>query len=192
MNKIKTAVVGAGAWGANHIRIFSEKSNLKYIVDVDNSKLLPYNHSICTTDIKQVLDDSSVQAIIVATPPETHFDIVQDALFAGKHVLCEKPLVTRTLHAEMLQQMKKENQVLMTDHTFLFSPEVQFIKKFIDSGELGWPFYINTSRGNLGKFQQCNVLIDLAPHDISIFNYLINKKPIRLIAYGRDYIQPGI
>jgi predicted dehydrogenase len=147
-----------------------------------------------TTDYTDIVEDPDIDAIVVATPVSSHFEIALAALDAGKHVFVEKPL-TRTVE-EGLKLVKKADEkklTLMVGHTFVFTAAVNKIKELIESGELGEIYYISTSRVNLGIFQEdINVIWDLAPHDISIMNYVLGSRPESVSAVGHSYIRPEI
>lgn len=147
-----------------------------------------------TSDIDSIWTNAEIDAVIIATPVFTHFDLAKKALTAGKHVLLEKPMTDTVAHAEELIALAKTHgKVLMVDHTFLYTSAVQKMKALIDSGELGDVKYFDSTRINLGLIQQdVNVLWDLAPHDISILDYLIPAKPMSVQATGVSHIHNGI
>jgi predicted dehydrogenase len=147
-----------------------------------------------TRDYEDLVSTREVDAIVVATPPSTHHEIAMKALEAGKHVFVEKPLATSGADCEALIARAKENGViLMVGHTFLYTAAVNKIKDLVKSGELGDIFYINTTRVNLGIFQDdINVLWDLAPHDVSILNYILGGAPEEVAAQGHSYIRQNI
>jgi len=147
-----------------------------------------------TSDYKDIVNDPEIDAIVASTPVSSHFEVAQAALEAGKHVFVEKPL-TRTVDegVTLVELAEKEKRTLMVGHTFVFTAAVNKIKELIDSGELGEIYYISTSRVNLGIFQDdINVVWDLAPHDISIMNFVLNSRPESVTAIGHSYIRPGI
>ncbi|MFM7233482.1 MAG: Gfo/Idh/MocA family protein, partial [Flavobacteriales bacterium] len=147
-----------------------------------------------TPDIDSIWTNKEIDAVIIATPVFTHFDLAKKALLAGKHVLLEKPMTDTVAHAEELIALaNQQGKVLMVDHTFLYTSAVQKMKDLIDSGELGSVKYFDSTRINLGLIQQdVNVLWDLAPHDISILDYLIPAKPRSVQAAGISHIHNGI
>jgi len=147
-----------------------------------------------TSDYMEIVKDSSIDAVVVSTPVSSHFEIAKAALDAGKHVFVEKPL-TRTVEegVTLVELAEKKKQTLMVGHTFVFTAAVNKIKELIGSGELGDIYYISTSRVNLGIFQDdINVVWDLAPHDISIMNFILNSRPESVTSIGHSYIRPGI
>jgi len=147
-----------------------------------------------TRDHHELIGSDDIDAVVIATPPKTHVDIAMKALEAGKHVFVEKPLATSVADSEKLVKTAKEkNLVLMVGHTFVFTAAVNKIKDLIDSGELGDILYINTTRVNLGLFQEnINVVWDLAPHDISILNYVLDSMPEGVAAHGHAYIRKNV
>ena len=178
------AVVGAGYWGPNLVRNFheSEEWSVRCIVDRDRTRLdkvtriYPSVAAYC--EVESALEDPHVDAVALATPPRTHHALAAQAIAAGKHVLVEKPLADRYEAAEDLRLLAQRRGVcLMTDHTFLYTGSVERLRALRESGELGSIYYIDSVRVNLGLFQESNVVWDLAPHDVSIINYLLNEIP---------------
>ncbi len=189
---MKIAVVGFGYWGPNLVRNFSKTPgcSVKYVVDQDVkqhtriSNLYPDIQTITELDI--ALNDAEIQAVVIATPVYTHFQLAKRALESGKHVLLEKPMTSSTYEAEELIALAEERGlVMMVDHTYLYTAAVQKIKSLLDNGVIGNIQYIDSTRINLGLFQRdVNVLWDLAPHDISICDYLMSDDPIAVQAVG--------
>ncbi len=178
------AVVGAGYWGPNLVRNFhaSEDWSLRCIVDPDRARLERLLRLYPTVDghpdIAAALADPRVDAVALATPPGTHRDLAARAIAAGKHVLVEKPLAERYGDAEDLCERAQAAGVrLMTDHTFLYTGAVEKLRALREAGDFGKVYYIDSVRVNLGLFQQSNVLWDLAPHDVSIINYVLDEVP---------------
>jgi len=197
---INIGIIGCGYWGPNLIRNFSQSKDCKvvYCCDLDENRL---NHikkkypSIKTTkNYQDILKDENVDAAAIATPVHTHFKIAKEALLNQKHVLIEKPLTDNSKDAEeLIRTAKQNNRVLMVDHTFEYTPPVNKIKELIEKGELGDIFTIDMIRVNLGLFQKdINVIWDLAPHDISILNYILKSQPLSVRAIGESFIQEGI
>jgi predicted dehydrogenase len=147
-----------------------------------------------TTDFRSIISDPDIEAVVVATPVSTHFSISSEALDAGKHVFVEKPLAGSFEEGLALIRLAGEKgRTLMVGHTFVYTAAVNKIKDLIRAGELGDIYYISTSRVNLGLFQEdINVIWDLAPHDVSILNYILESRPISVSAVGHSYIQPDI
>jgi predicted dehydrogenase len=194
---LRVGVIGCGYWGPNLIRNFSQlrDSEVTTCADLAEGRLAHmrtlYPQVKTTREYGSVVSDPNIDAVVVATPPSTHFEIAIKALDAGKHVFVEKPLATSVADCEaLLAKSKKKNLVLMVGHTFLYTAAVNKIKDLVKSGELGDIFYINTTRVNLGIFQEdINVLWDLAPHDVSILNYILDSKPEEVAAHGHSYIR---
>ena len=193
-------VIGAGYWGPNLIRNLLENRRCSSVIvcDLDRSRLDWVNSRFrvdsMTTDFQDLLDDKSVEAVMIATPLTTHFPLAERALEAGKHVFVEKPFARTTAQAQTLIDMAgARNLVVMPGHTFEYSPAVVKIKELIDTGELGEVYYISSSRVNLGLHQKdISVVWDLAPHDLSMIFAWLEEFPIRVRAMGKDYVQPGL
>lgn len=193
MNKdIGIAVIGYGYWGPNLIRNFYEVGGFGPIVccDIDEQRLArakSRNPTIQTTkEYHEVLRNPTIDAVALATPVGTHYELARAALNAGKHVLIEKPMCMNAAQAEELVSLaNKQGVVLMVDHVFVYNPAVEKMKEIVASGKLGKLFYIDSVRINLGLFQHdVNVVWDLAPHDLSIVDYLIGKLPKSVAAFG--------
>jgi predicted dehydrogenase len=197
---INIAVVGAGAWGKNHIRVFSEipKVRLKYICDSDPSKLSAlqknYPQSKMVEDLKSILQDSEVKGVVVASSAVSHYTLSKELLLADKDVLVEKPMALNSNDAEeVLEVSKKRKRILMVGHLLIYHPVIDRLKEIVTSGELGNIYYIYTQRVNLGVIRQDeNALLSFAPHDLSIILHLLNEDPIVISAHGESYIQNGI
>ncbi len=197
---LSIGVVGLGYWGPNLARNFSQipSCHLGALCDVDPDRL----GKMCSahpaakgyTDHETMLVESEIDAVAIATPVPTHFQLAKAALLAGKHVLIEKPLASSSEECEILIELADSKGLdLMVGHTFLYSAPIQMIKKFIDSGDVGEVRYINSQRLNLGLFQKdINVVWDLAPHDISIILYLLGRTPVSVNCQGNAHITPGI
>jgi predicted dehydrogenase len=200
MGATTVGVIGCGYWGPNLLRNFAENeaAELRWICDADEARLAAmrrrYPAAQTSTDYQKLLDDPNLDAIAVVTPVATHFQIARAALVAGKHVLVEKPLTATAAEAEELNDLAARNQrTLMVDHTFVYTGAVRKMKEIVASGELGDLLYFDSVRINLGLFQKdINVLWDLAPHDLSIMDYLIDRQPDGLSAIGSCHIEPGI
>ena len=194
------AVVGAGAWGRNHIRVFSEIPHvrLKYICDSDPAKLSSMKKSFPQSktieDIKPILQDPEVKGMVIASSAVSHFPLAREALMAGKDVLVEKPMALNMSDAEVMVRMAEERkQILMVGHLLIYHPVVDRLKEMIASGELGKIYYIYTQRVNLGVIRQDeNALLSFAPHDLSVILYLMDEEPVDVSAHGESYIQKGI
>lgn len=193
-------IIGLGYWGPNLVRNFSNIGNveLKKAVDsrsereINLNKLCP--SAIFSTNADDILNDPDIDAVVIATPVYTHYEFAKKALLNNKHVLIEKPMTSGIDEAnELIDISLKKKLVLMVDHTFLYTGAVQKIKQLIETREIGNIKYFDSTRINLGLFQQdINVLWDLAPHDISILNYLVNEKPYSVNANGVSHTHNGI
>jgi predicted dehydrogenase len=197
---LNVAVIGFGYWGPNLVRNFNAQSNadVLYVVDARQERLdivqKNYPAVQTTTEVETAILDTKTDAVVIATPVYTHFKLAKMALEAGKHVLIEKPMVATSAEAVQLANIaEQKGLVVMVDHTFLYTGAVQKIKSIIDTGLVGKLQYIDSTRINLGLFQpDVNVLWDLAPHDISILNYLCEDKPYSLQATGISHTNNGI
>jgi len=182
---IRIGVIGCGYWGPNLIRNFSHLKGSDVLICSDlHEERLAHMRNIypkieTTTDYHRVLGRSDVDAVVVATPPETHFRITTEALRAGKHVFVEKPLsLSASEGSAMVEEAARAGRVLLVGHTFVYTAAVNKIKEVANSGELGEILYVSTTRVNLGIFQEnVNVVWDLAPHDVSILNYILDRMP---------------
>ena len=189
---IKVAVIGCGYWGPNLIRNFVSfpDTDLRWACDLDQERLAKvlslYPSVKKTTDINVLLEDRTIDAVAIATPVHSHYKIAKAVLEAGKHVLIEKPLASSVDEGlELVELAKSRGLQLMADHTFCYNGAVLKIKEIIDAGTLGEIFYFDSVRINLGLFQHdVNVVWDLAPHDLSILDFIIGKTPDHLSATG--------
>jgi predicted dehydrogenase len=193
------AIVGMGYWGPNYARVVSElpDASLSYAQDLNQGALAIVEQRwpwvTATTDLDQVLE-SDVDAVIVATPTSTHFEIVGRALEAGKHVLAEKPLALSRRECDLLGAAAKDaGRVLMVGHTFVFNPAVRLMREYVEQGALGRVLYSHATRTGLGPIRDdVNALWDLAPHDISMIFYLTGTEPISVSAHGAAYLKDGV
>ena len=189
---IKVAVIGCGYWGPNLIRNFvtCPETELIWACDLDEERmakvLSPYPGVKSTRDMNELLTDSDIDAIAIATPVHTHFPIAKACLESGKHVLIEKPLASSVAQGEELVNLAEKNNLrLMCDHTFCYTGAVRKIKDIVKSGTLGELLYFDSVRVNLGLFQQdVNVVWDLAPHDLSIVDFVVDERPVLVSAHG--------
>jgi predicted dehydrogenase len=194
---INIGVIGYGYWGPNLVRNFSETPglNVASVSDLDPAKLeLVRKRHACstTTNFRDLLDDTSIDAIAIATPVSTHYDLAMAALKAGKHVWLEKPMTETSEQARRLEEeAERRNLVLIVDHTFIYTGAVRKMGEIIRNGELGKIYYYDSVRVNLGLFQRdVSVISDLAVHDFSILDYLIGEHPVAVTASGTNHF-PG-
>jgi len=197
---IQVGVVGLGYWGPNLLRVLIETSgvHVKYLCDLDEERLaryaVRYPSTLPTTRFEDLLDDPGLDAIVIATPVFTHYDLASRSLAAGKHTFVEKPLAPSSEEAdELIDLATTSGLALMCGHTFLYSPPVRAVKTLIDHEELGEIYFISSSRVNLGLHQRdISVIWDLGPHDFSILLYWLGETPESVSAVGRDSVVKGI
>lgn len=191
--KIHVAVIGYGYWGSKHVRVLSGNPEVRVtVVERDELMLAEAAGTFPSAGTAHELDDvlHEVDAVIVATPPATHASIALHALRAGKHTLVEKPLATCLSEGrELVDAAAASNVWLMVGHTFEYNAAVWKLKEIIDSGELGRIHYIDAARLGLGRYQNdCNVIWDLAPHDISIVSYLLGETPRSTSVWAHTHV----
>lgn len=197
---IKIGIIGCGHWGPNYIRIFNKNPQTKVLMcaDLDEKRLQAmatlYPAVVPTTDTHALLKNPEIDAVCIATPTHTHFSLAQEALNSGKHVLCEKPLARKPEDCLALDDLaQRQKRLLMVGHVFVFNKGIIRVKEYLESGELGKIYYAHSERTNLGPFRyDVNALWDLAPHDISIFNYLFASCPLSVSARGQKYLGPHL
>jgi len=193
-------VAGLGYWGPNLVRNFcaASRTELTWLCDVDPERLeaIGRQHPGVrrTTDFEEMLADERLDAVAIATPVATHHRLAKDALLARKHVLVEKPLTASVAEAaELVALADKVERVLLVDHIFLYTPSVAKMAELVRSGEVGELLFFDSVRINLGVFQHdVSVLWDLAPHDLSIIDYLIGREPESVIAIGASRTVDGL
>jgi predicted dehydrogenase len=197
---MKIGLIGYGYWGPNLARNFNQNPDLELscICDFSADRLKAasplYKQTKFVNDPEVLIKDTTLDAIAVATPVSTHFDLAKRALESGKDVWLEKPMTEKVEQAEELIELAEKNKrVLHVDHTFVYTGAVRKIKELIDKGDLGDLIYYDSTRVNLGLFQQdVDVIWDLAPHDISIMDYLMPFKKLAVSATGSKYYGNGI
>jgi predicted dehydrogenase len=195
---IGVAVIGYGYWGPNLVRNFASTEGARVVAvsDLDSNKLAlvrrRHGDVTVTTEFRDLLTDSRIDAVAIATPVHTHYDLALAALGAGKHVLIEKPLAHTSEQARhLIEEAARRNLVLMVDHTFLYTPAVRKIRELISDGVLGDIYYYDGVRASLGLFQNdVNVIWDLAVHDISIIHYIFGEDPVAVSATAASHV-PG-
>jgi predicted dehydrogenase len=196
---VRVAVVGVGYWGPNLVRNFFELPSAEVVRICDtrsgplNALKGRYPGLPRTTRFEDLLDDRSIEAVAIATPVSTHYELASRALMAGKHVFVEKPIADSAAQArELVDLAESHDLVLMPGHTFLYSPPVNLIRSLIESGDLGEIYFVSTSRVNLGLHQSdVSVAWDLGPHDFSILRYWLNETPTHVTALSRACVVPG-
>ena len=191
---MNVGVIGFGYWGTNLVRNLqnTKNCNVTHIAESEVSRHKQIHELYPDIEIESfdaIIKNSNIDAVVIATSISSHYELAKAALENDKHVLVEKPMTSSKKNAqELIKLSKLKNKILMVDHTYLYSGAVQEIKKSLDANLLGEILYVDSIRANLGKFQSdVNVLWDLAPHDISIINYLINEKPVSVQATGKSY-----
>jgi predicted dehydrogenase len=194
----RVAQVGLGQWGKNLVRNFDDLADLAWLCDLDGESRADlaqrYPGARMTASFDEVLDDDSVDAIVVATPVPTHHDLARRALEAGKHVFVEKPPAMRGAEMEELCELAEERgRVLMPGHLLLYHPGVQRLKQLVDSGDLGEVLCVYGNRQNLGTIRTHeNALWSLGVHDLSVLLYLIDEEPSEVWAHGHAFLNPQV
>jgi predicted dehydrogenase len=196
---VRIGVIGYGYWGPNIVRNFSETQGAQVVCvsdrRVDRLKLAQARHpSVKVTEAhRQLIEDPDVDAVAIATPVSTHFELAMAALKAGKHVLVEKPMAgSAEQAARLVEAADAAGRVLMVDHTFVYTGAVRKIRQLVDDGSLGDLYYYDSARVNLGLFQHdVNVIWDLAVHDLSIMDYVLPYRPVAVSATGLNHVSGG-
>ncbi len=200
-SRLTIAQIGVGYWGPNLMRnlVSNENCHVKLAVDLSTERRdfvqSLYPDVKVSDDSGKVFSDPDIDAVVIATPVMSHFELSKQALKAGKHILVEKPMATTVDEIEEIGRLAEEkNLVAMVGHTFLYNSAVRYVKKIIDSGELGIIRYIYSQRVNLGRIRSdVDALWNLAPHDISIVQYWLNEStPFNIKRNGMAYVQEGI
>jgi predicted dehydrogenase len=194
---IRVGVIGYGYWGPNLVRNFYETpgAQVAAVSDLRPERLKQvqtrYPTVKVTTSHKELIDDPSVDAVVIATPVATHFELALAALQAGKHVLVEKPLAASAEQVRRLMDAaEKAKRTIMVEHTFVYTAAVRKIRQLVDDGSVGDLYYFDSTRVNLGLFQyDVNVLWDLAVHDLSILEYVSAAKPVAVSATGLAHVK---
>ena len=197
---INLGVIGCGHWGPNHIRVFSSlrKATVRAVSDLDPERLQyvaeQYPTVSLQTDFQAMLANAAIDAVVIATPTDSHYQIVKQALQAGKHVLCEKPLCRHVAEGAELVALAREKQaLLMVGHIFLFNAGILKLKELLTAQALGKIFYLSATRTNLGPIRQdVNAVYDLATHDIAICHFLLDSMPVEVSAVGVAFLQQDL
>lgn len=194
---VNIGVIGAGAWGKHLLRNFANlpTCNVKTVCDLSEKvrafASITYPDIEVVSDAGKIIDDPEINAVVIATTPETHYELAMRAMEAGKDVFVEKPLVLKVSEGEKLVKLaEKTGKLVMVGHIMVYHPAVLKLKELIDSGELGEIFYLYSARLNLGKVREIeNALWSFAPHDISVALFLLNKEPVSVTAVAQPYLQ---
>jgi predicted dehydrogenase len=197
---VQVAIVGLGYWGPNLARSLASLKGVQLHTLCDaRAELIThferqYSGVHTTSDYYELLNDREIDAVVIATPVHTHFELAQAALRAGKHIMVEKPLAQTAAQCRELIRLAEQGRLtLMVGHVFIYNSAVRKVKEYIDSGLLGQIYYIYSQRLNLGIIRQdVNALWNFGPHDLSILNYWLGTAPLSVLARGYSYIQPGI
>lgn len=197
---INVGIIGYGYWGPNLVRNFFSADNciLHTLADLRINRLETIQKSFptvkTTANVEEIINNNEIDAVVIATPVFTHYQLAKRALEAGKHVLVEKPMTySRAEAEELITLAQSKGKLLMVDHTYLYTGAVQKIKSIVTSGDIGAVKYFDSTRINLGLFQpDINVLWDLAPHDISLLDYIIDEVPFSVQATGISHTGNGL
>jgi len=197
---IKIGLIGFGYWGPNLARNFNQHPELELaaICDFSPDRLEAasrlYPHTTLVDNVEEIFNNTGIDAIAVATPVSTHYDLAKRTLEGGRHLWLEKPMTAKVEEAEELIELSEaKGKTMLVDHTFVYTGAVRKIKEIVDRGELGDLLYYDSTRANLGLFQQdVDVIWDLAPHDISIMDYLMPVKKLAVSATGAHFYGNGI
>jgi predicted dehydrogenase len=198
LSAVRVGIAGLGNWGPNLARIFDELAELRWLCDLADENraryAARYPRARVSADFDELLADESLDAMVVATPVPTHYELARRALLAGKHVLVEKPPAMRSAEMDDLVALAADRDlVLMPGHLLLYHPAVTKLKELIDGGELGEVLCVYTNRQNLGVIRSHeNALWSLGVHDLSVILWLLDEEPAEVVALGRDFLQPGV
>ncbi|PYO86486.1 MAG: gfo/Idh/MocA family oxidoreductase, partial [Gemmatimonadetes bacterium] len=198
MKRLKIGVIGAGAWGRNHVRTVAglAEGELAAVCDTDQKVRerlsRQYPGALVTGDVPALL--GAVDAVIVASPATTHAAVAQQVLEAGKPVLVEKPFALNVRDAEAVAKQGAQRGIpVLAGHLLVYHPAVQRLRELVQTGELGKVFYLYGLRVNLGQVRKDeNALWSFGPHDVSVALYLLGEEPVRVAAHGKSYLQPAI
>ncbi len=189
---VRVALIGYGYWGPNYGRILNDLPDCQITgiceVSPERRQRAGARHPQVqvTGDVRDVLRRNDVDAVVISTPAATHYELAKEALDSGRHALVEKPLALTLEHCERLSELaERSGRVLMVAHTFLYNAGIRKMKECMQSSDFGRVYYLHSTRTNLGPIRQdVNAVWDLAPHDVSIFNYLLDQKPQWASAIG--------
>jgi len=195
---LNIGILGLGHWGPNYVRVMAALEGVKVTWACDKNpkqfdRIKNYPDIRKTSNMDDLINDETLNAVVVVTPAATHFELAKTFLLSGKDVLAEKPLATTAQESEELCRIaQKKNRILMVAHIFLYNAGIQKVKELIEDGELGKLYYLKANRTHLGLIRDdVNVAWDLAPHDISIFNYFLGSSPQSVHAIGACHLKGG-
>ncbi len=197
---LKLSIIGAGNWGINHIRIFHQLNDVQVasVCDLHEENLIKVRQIdssiLISRDADEIITNTRTDAVVIAASASEHFRLARLALQAGKHCLVEKPIALKVEHAEELIEIaESKSLILMVGHLLLYHPAVLKLKEYVSSGDLGTVYYMYSNRVNLGQVRKTeNALWSLAPHDISVMLFLLDREPISVSTHGRCFLQDGI
>ena len=198
MSRVTVGLAGLGYWGPNLARNFDILSDLAWLCDLDDEQRTAFSSRFprarSTGDFAEMLADPELDAVVIATPVPTHYELAKQALEAGKHVLVEKPPAMKGPEMDELVKLATDRDlVLMPGHLLLYHPGVRKLKELVDSGELGEVLCVYTNRQNLGIVRANeNALWSLGVHDLSVILWLIGEDPVEVFAHGRDFLNKGV
>lgn len=193
-------LIGYGHWGPNHVRIFQQlgESHVRMVADTDSARLKAIRQQWPAVELESdpqaLLRRPDVDAVVIATPVASHYDLVKAALLADKDVLVEKPITYTAQEADELAELAEHRgRVLMCGHVFLYNAGIRKLRQYIEDGTIGRVYYMAATRTNLGPLRRdVNALFDLGSHDVSIFHYLLDGRPTEATAWGQSYLQRDI
>lgn len=195
----RLAVIGAGAWGLNHVRVVASEPSCELVLVADRDPaarqraLQVAPRAEVSGDAERALADPSIDGVIIATPAKTHADLARAAIAARKHVLVEKPLALSERDARRIAAEATPNRVFMVGHLMAFHPAVIRLRELLRSGELGRLHYVHSTRANLGRIRQDETALwSFGPHELSMLDYLLERSPISVAARGHCVVQPAI
>ena len=188
---MKIGIIGLGHWGRNYLRIFNELQAFDEIVvcDIRKDISLPYKNCRFCSNAQTIFDDPKIENVVIVTPPSTHFEFLMRAMDAGKNILIEKPVVIKAEHHKRLL-IRKYDKLILAGHIFLYNPAVHYVKKFLQSGDIGQIYNVRCKRVFLGLIREdVNALWEIAPHDISVLNYWFGVDPEILSVRGSAFLR---
>lgn len=197
---VTVAVIGAGNWGRNHVRVLANmpEVRLKLVCDLSEERLRAIDSSypevVSTADYREALDDPEIRAVVVASSANSHYDLAREFIDSGRDVLVEKPMCLDSRSADdLVNRAEAGGRVLMVGHILVYHPAIRYLRKLVEAEELGEIYYIYSQRVNLGIIRRDeNALWSFGPHDISVLSYLLDSTPADVSAVGASYLQSDI